>query len=86
MRVFPGVVLLSLLMAACSEAVDPQEAAFNDGYAFGYSRDCGATLANVDIELLDDPDYATAFARGRRSGEAVCTVERANNPRGPRRP
>ncbi len=81
MRVFLGLALMSMLFTACSGPDDQQETAYNDGYAFGYSRDCEATLANVDTDLFEAADYASEFARGRREGEAVCTILRAANPR-----
>lgn len=85
LRIVLGLVLIPIMLAACSEPIDQQEAAFNDGYAFGYSRDCEATLVEVDTALLEDADYASEFARGRREGEAVCTMLRATYPGG-RRP
>lgn len=81
MRVFLALAMMSMLFAACSGPDDQQETAYNEGYAFGYSRDCEATLANVDTDLFEDADYAREFARGRREGEAVCTILRAANPR-----
>ncbi len=81
MRIFLGSALTVVLMTACNGSDDQQETGFKDGYAFGYSRDCENTLANVDTDMFEDPDYASGFARGRREGQAVCSLQRATFPR-----